>query len=811
MKHTSFNVLQIEGIIMKKYIILLLFLPHPLWSQSLLKTDYYQISGTVTDSTGDPLPGAQIILPALNTGTTTNRSGEYRLQHVPAGQYQLICRFMGYLTEKIEFELLQNMNLDIWMEQTILYMPPINVTASAVPTDVLTSNRTVSVLSQEELSSQYANSMSGVLNSVPGVQIADQGPLIAKPVVRGMTNQRIVLLKNGIKHEAQQWSNHHTPETDIFEAERIEVLRGPASLLYGSGAIGGVIHIITPQPETKEEGAPDFGANVTTQVFTNTSQTAGAIALFGAKEHLGWRLNVSGRNSEYYAVPGQRHFLVKQLDTGFKQWNAHGSIGFQLQNLRLNVQASHYWEEQTLIGEGHWHNSGGPDGGPWYHAAGAIKSPTLHQKVQMAGNYRFGSHRLEFDNGLQHDHRQGIPSGMDPQVDLEAYYLESNIKFHHIFNSYFPGTLGLSLSRKQDETFGEEVLIPNSVVQDIGVYFLQNYQGMNSLSFSAGMRLDWRHMDFKETIMQKAYLNDNRQIVPAYIVPEGQKAYYGVASGSVGIVWHQPGHPFSVASNIGTGWRAPLPVELYIRGVHHASYEYMIGDPAIQPEQSVNTDLIFRWVTDDVAYEFNVFYNRIYDYIFANPTGEFHYLGLRENIPIYRFEQSDARLYGFEWHNQFRLTNRVRIDFGYDLVRGEILSPMIDADGDGRVEKNLPHIAPDRLYGGFTLHLPDFILHNLKWRMATEHYMTQDKLGEFENVLNRDGDGDGRNDELISGGYSLIHTTLSGDLRVAGIKTTIAAIVRNLTNERYYSHLSNYKGIAFNPGFDFSLKMIFQK
>jgi outer membrane receptor protein involved in Fe transport len=88
--------------------------------------------------------------------------------------------------------------------------------------------------------------------------------------------------------------------------------------------------------------------------------------------------------------------------------------------------------------------------------------------------------------------------------------------------------------------------------------------------------------------------------------------------------------------------------------------------------------------------------------------------------------------------------------------------------------------------------------------------MLQDKLGEFENVLNRDADGDGRNDELISRGYSLIHSSLSGEIMLSGIKTTVAAAVRNLTNEKYFSHLSNYKGIACNPGFDFSIKLAFQ-
>ncbi len=510
---------------MRKYIILLFMLPQFVWSSSDLKTEYYHISGKVTDERGEPLPGAQIVLPVLNTGTTSNQSGEYQLQHIPAGRYQLICSFIGYATEEFKIELQQNLSLDIQMKKTILSMPAINVTASAVPTDVLTSNRTLSVLSSEDLTSQYANSLSGSLESIPGVQIADQGPMIAKPVVRGMTNQRIVLLKNGVKHEAQQWSNHHTPETDIFEAEKIEVLRGPASLLYGSGAIGGVIHIVTHSPETQQDGAPDFGVNLTTQMFTNTQQAAGAISVLGARQHIGWRLNFSGRKSEYYAVPGQRHFLVKQLDTSFEQWNTNGVVAFQNKTLSLNVEANHYWEEQTLIGEGHWHNSGGPDGGPWYHAAGAIKSPTLHQKAQLSGQYRFGIHRLEFNTSLQHDHRQGIPSGMDPQVDLESFYSESNVKFHHIFNVFFPGTIGFSLGRKQDETFGPEVLIPNSVVNDFGLYIVQNYWGISSLKISSGFRLDWRRLDFRETVMQNAYLNDKGQIVPAYIVPEGQKKY----------------------------------------------------------------------------------------------------------------------------------------------------------------------------------------------------------------------------------------------------------------------------------------------
>jgi iron complex outermembrane receptor protein len=797
---------------MKFVLIILMVLPQILWAAPTMMTEYHHLSGTVTDAEGNPLAGANILVPALNTGTSTNNSGEYRFNRLPAGRYQIVIRYMGYLTQKIDINLIADLEtVAIRLDKTILSMPAINVTASSAPTDILTSSRTVSVLSKTELESQCANSLSGALRTLPGVQIVDQGPMIAKPMIRGMTNQRIVILKDGVKHEAQQWSNHHTPETDLFEAEKIEVLRGPASLLYGSGAIGGVIQILTQDPQTLGDGAPAFGMNLTTQLFTNTEQGAASLSLFGAGHAFGWRVHLSGRESQYYAVPGQQHFLVKQLDTGFAQWNARGIIGFQSGNLNLKLDANHYWEEQTLIGEGHWHNSGGPNGGPWYHAAGAIKSPTLHQKAQLSSVYRLGLHRLEFDFSLQHDHRQGIPNGMTPQVDLAAWYAESNLKFQHIFDVRFPGIIGLAVDRKIDETLGVEVLIPNSNGNSLGFYFMQNYHGLKNIQLSAGLRTDWRQINFKETVMQKAYLDDNRQIIPGYVVPEGQKNFHGIFSGSLGIVWRQPDRPFSLAANFGSGWRAPTPVELYIRGVHHASYEYMLGDSEIQPEQSMNTDVIFRWVNEDVVYEFSTFYNRIYDYIFANPTGEFFYLGYLENIPIYRFEQSDARLYGFEWHNQFRLTRRVRFDFGYDLVRGEVLSPVIDADGDGRVEKNLPQISPDRFHGAVTLHLGDgFFLKNIKLNCEAEHYFLQDQLGEFENVLNRDADGNGRNDELISEGYSLLHATASGETSLFGMKTGVTAAVRNLLNEKYFSHLSNYKGIARNPGFDFSLMLKFQ-
>ena len=153
-------------------------------------------------------------------------------------------------------------------------------------------------------------------------------------------------------------------------------------------------------------------------------------------------------------------------------------------------------------------------------------------------------------------------------------------------------------------------------------------------------------MAVERTEMVEAHLDGQGRHVDAYFVPDETHTYGPVVSSSAGFVWRRQDSPLSVAANIGSGWRAPTPVELYIRGVHHASYEYVTGDRRLDPELALNTDLILRWAGRDVAAEASVFYNHIRDYIFQHPTGAFCYLNEFANLPMHEYEQLECAVPG---------------------------------------------------------------------------------------------------------------------------------------------------------------------
>ena len=692
------------------------------------------------------------------------------------------------------------------------------------------NSRSVLVLRSEDLRKKHVLSLSDALRNQAGIEIVEQGPNIAKPSIRGMTNQRIVLVRDGIRHEAQQWSNHHTPEVDVSEADQIEVLRGPGSLLYGSGALGGVVLLRSPEVETLQDGADSLGGDADYTFFTNSVQHAGHAGLHGATDHFMWRGDLSGRFSPYYAVPGENHFLVKQaagavndsVDTeyaAFKNYNVRLMGGYHDNGLKVSLSGVQYWEEQTLIGEGHWHNSGGPNGGPWYHVGEPIISPTLHQKVEARGEKQLGSELFAFETALQHDHRQGIPGSVGVQVDLENYLVSGNLRWIHGKTETGSHTVGLSATQKWDRSYGVEVLIPDCNTTDGGLFYLYSGKLPYHMILSAGVRGDYRRYEIFRSQMTEGFRpveslklrGEKMDSIPSLIV-EGSGRMV-VPSFSTGLSW-VPMKELTLGFNFGSGFRLPDPNELAILGAHHGSYEYMVGlaidDPSAGTvrirnigkyrETALNTEGVIRWTSRRYEAELSVFYNRMYDYIFARPTGEFVWLTSISALPVKEYVQADARFYGFEFQNTLHLGEKLSLRGLFNLTIGEILDPVEDADGDGNVEPWLPQISPPHAGGE--------VIYQFPWRLSAslgvDGYCRQTRLAEFENVLRRNSDG--TNTEFTSEGYVLWNAGLQWQKLFTGKRLILSLKGTNLLNTRYTSHLSSYKGIADDPGFGVSFK-----
>lgn len=780
-----------------KLLLLALIGPSLLTADPALSREY-SWHAHILDEEGLPVPYANVIISQLNTGGVSDIHGHVLLTNLPAGTFTVEISIIGYVNRSFDITIPQTTEdwQPIIMKPHVLEGQTVTVTVTGVPTDVLSSERTVTIIDEKSIQMKMGQSISETLSDVPGVQIMSNGHAVAKPVIRGMTNQRLVFIRDGIRQEAQQWGGHHTPEADILNVGRIEVLRGPMGLIFGSEALGGVIQLQSPKLQTLDEGGQRWRIAARSGYHGNSEQYFGSAAIQYARPHSALRLNLSGRNSGNYSIPGSGNFLVSQEGTAYRQTNIGMHLRLHQGIHDIELLAGRYWEEQTLIGEGHWHNTGGgPDGTePWYHVLGSIISPTLHQNLTMKGRIILGKSWIEYDLGTQFNHRQGGPENSEPAVDLSSTTRGLNLRWRHLVQNKLPGTLGISIQHRDNRSQGTEILLPDYGQTSIGTYLYYRWN-RSCFTYSGGIRLDGTGYDIRPTTFTQDYS-----------VEEEQLLYLPVTSGSVGVVWHMPDAPYSAALNLGSGWRPPNPYELYINGVHHGDWKIEIGDPDLKPESSLNTDLIFRHVTNIHSGELSFFYNRMRRYIISSPTGAVDPIS---HIPIYQIIQSDARILGMEMRLQHMLGKKMRWNIGWDVLRGELLSDISDTDGDGKVETALPGINPPRALIGFSfLDGKAFRFCDIEFNVNYEYVWAQKNLAEFENILD---DGYGNHYFLDPTSHQIVNISASTNLDIDGRTVVLAVGINNLFNEQYYDHLSRYKGIAYNQGFDLhgSIQVVF--
>ena len=205
------------------------------------------LSGTVTDTAGTPLPQVRVTVLEAKRSTTTDPEGHYTLPGLPSGTYGVSFALVGYAPQVHRVTIGDtDVTLDVTMRPTLIELPEVQVTASPLATTSLTSPQPTSLLSSEELQANRSSSLGETISVLPGVRSLSTGNGIGKPVIRGLSSNRVLVVADGQRLENQQWGDEHGPQVEAGEAERVEVIRGPASVLYGSDAIGGVVNVITP-------------------------------------------------------------------------------------------------------------------------------------------------------------------------------------------------------------------------------------------------------------------------------------------------------------------------------------------------------------------------------------------------------------------------------------------------------------------------------------------------------------------------------------------------------------------------------------
>jgi iron complex outermembrane receptor protein len=709
------------------------------------------VAGSVTDSAGAPVADARLTLVELGRTTTTGVEGRFSFVGVNPGRYHLSVSAIGY-APRIEPVTVadEDVTLQFALKRSVVELEALQVTATPNATTLLNSPQPVSALGGDELRQAQAPSLGETVQDLPGVRSLSTGTGIGKPVIRGLTSNRVLIVADGQRLETQQWGDEHSPNVDTEDAERVEVIRGPASVLYGSDALGGVVNVV-PKELPEAIGRPAWGgATVATSYSTNNQQPDGTLAIEGASGGLGGRASFTGRTSDDIRTP-----VSPLFNSGNRSVGGTGSLGYRGEWGSVNASYTHRDERLEI----HEDPAEDPTATPLQRIG--------EDRAKVGLTLPTGAtSRLEGDVGFERNRRREFEDQDDPQVALGllSNTWTANLHYHHAPIGRWAGAVGLSGLTTSFDKFGEETLIPNTTAWTGGVYaFEQADYGRWNLS--AGARYDYRRLD-------------------ADADPElgttAQRRTYSSVTGNVGVLYHVA-EPVAVVFNVGRGFRAPSSFDLFANGVHEGTVAFERGNPALTNEHSLNADLALRAQTSAVRGEIGVFNNKINNFIFSRPTNE---VDPESGFQIFDVTQGDATLRGVEAAVEFHPTIWLHLQGGADYTHGQ----------NTTLDSPLPSIPPFR--ATYTARFEGVQLGGLESPyvfVGGESNAKQTRLDPSEAEF---FDTSGYRSE----GYTLVNVGGGFTLPYTGRGLRVDLQLRNALDKRYANFLSRYKTYALDPG-----------
>jgi iron complex outermembrane recepter protein len=712
------------------------------------------LRGTVADTAGRPLAAATVNVSDLGVTAVTPADGSFEFPGMPPGHYTVVVRRLGY-APRIEAVVVPGPAVAIVLRPSALRLEAVTVTATRSAIAPLTSPLPSAELRGEQLRRDQEVSLAHVLDEIPGARTLSTGEQVGKPILRGLTGPRVLVLDNGQRLEDYSWSDEDGPSVDARLAERVEVIRGPASVLYGSDAIGGVINVI-PDEVPDGRGRPAF-ARGAAELYgaTNNNEVGTALHAEGATGRLGWSVTGIGRRADnFHTPPGNDSTPTGDLyNTGFHAINGELEAGLRGTRGSVTLRYARYGGEFGLL-----------DGPPV--PADNVNGPLRRlsdNRVQLTSNTVIGGVRLETKSqwqrhSLQEVSDQSRNGDSTPTFDLLLNTYSTDVLLHHAASGSRTGTVGVSGLYQENATRGVVPLVPAARTTG-GAVFAVETATAGRWTVLAGARVDARRL--------RADSNATLQLSP-------QTRDASAFTGNVGAVYRpRAAGGLAVALNLGRAFRAPTLFELFTHGPHLGEDRYEIGLPGARPEASFNTDVSVRWEGDRVRGELAAYRNEISGYLYIAPTGS---RDTASALFIYRYQQAPALLVGGEAGLEVVaapfLTLRTRVDAVRGTNRG--------------THEPLPLMPPPRADIEAEWHVS-----GLRWAerayvsVGAETVARQTRLGPFDTQ---------------TPAYHLLNLGVGLEQLLGGRLIHVDIRVRNAADARYSDFLSRYKLFAFGEG-----------
>lgn len=695
----------------------------------------YKISGYVTNSRQQNIQGAIIHIEENNTETKSDTNGYFEFLSVPKGTHNIIFQALGYDLKTISISTLTSeITVNVELVEKAQHLDAVIV--STFYNKIQSQNvMKVEHASLNELNEKGSISLINGLTNLPGVSQISTGNAIGKPVIRGLSGNRVLVYSQGVRMENQQFGEEHGLGLNSNGIESVEVIKGPASLLYGSDALGGVVYF---NPEKYAPQSQQI-THVEQTCFSNTQGTSTSLGYKITPSKFKFLVQGNFTSHADYKIPsGDKITNTRFIEKDFKAGMGYSNSKFAT-DFRYNYNQLHLGLPEANI-----ENAG-------------LRTPLFPQQkvanhlLSVNQKIYFKNSKIEADFGYSINDRKEIEAPDEVALSMKLqtasytlkYFMPKKNRWEHIF--------GMQGMRQNNTNFGAELLIPNAQVNDFGIFATTNYS-WNSSVLQGGIRYDSRNI----STATHGIANEEGYF-------ESIDTHYSSLNASLGYKTNVSRF-LTTRINVASGFRAPNLAELTSNGIHEGSNRFEIGNAALKNEQNFQVDVNIEYKSEHVEAFANGFYNHIDQYIYIQPTGS----QLSGN-DVYEYVQNNAQLYGSEIgiHVHPHPFDWLHITSSFENVIGT------------QADNFLPLIPANQWKNNIQISMKNTPWYTDGFIAAFFNYtFKQNKIGVFETQSND---------------YLLVNLALGGKISWGNTRYKLRLNANNLFDKTYINHLSRFK------------------
>jgi iron complex outermembrane receptor protein len=694
----------------------------------------------------EPVPGVSVRLLGLGIRAVTDAEGRFTLEQPDPGRCILMVSHPQFIEQRVALQVPAVAELEIEIQPQPLYHETVTVTAAPWAIERVEVAQSANVLDTAEVRVRSGPSVGEAIGSLPGVRSISTGETGGTPMIRGQTNERIRVLNNGFPHDYYQFSRRHMPNLETYDSNSVEVIRGPASVLYGTQAMGGLTNLVSAPLPTAEAGRPVFRGEGLMGYASNNVGKTGHAQIEGAGGNFGGRAAWTRRAADDIGTPAG-----KLPNTDYDQQAGLLEMGYRFsRGFRVRGQYRH------------WEN----DLGFYIPVQPGFRLDLGNDIGEIEALAQSGWGEWRFSGNLSKNTRRAFPEGRSQgaRIDLQLLTQSYRASLQHKTSGPLRGWLQVEYTRQKNDSFGPVTLLPfyrnrtwaAALFEEVR---LSRSGSLDRIILSLGLRYDNRRLELPAN--------------PGLRIPNDFTKNFTPVTGSAAAVYRF-NRAFSAGISISRGWRNPSEYELFAEGPHDGALLYEKGDPALREETNRNVEFTLRLEEKRVRGFLALFHSRFDNYIYQKLSGE-----TQDGLPVGIFSQSDAIVKGLEGQMAVDTMKWLTLSVAGDALRSKNLA----------TATRLPFSPPDRAIVSAQFHGAS----SVNWIHP---------FLEIRSILTGKGKISGPEEPfpLNTSGYVLLDFGV-GIQRV--VEKRILAFdvwVSNLANRAYKDFLDTYKLYALSPG-----------